>query len=99
MTSMQMKETSMNTNKTKTVWSRIWRGFLIFLAIIGIIAASLFIPWNIGGLTSHSNPAQSYEKAGQRIKTLQGKKKNKKKPEMITQFIYQGQKKKKVILF
>ncbi len=96
---MQMKETSMKTNKTKTVWSRIWRGFLIFLAIIGIIAASLFIPWNIGGLTSHSNPAQSYEEAVQRIQALQANNESKMNPECITQFMTHGQKTNKVIIF
>lgn len=86
-------------NTTKTLGSRIWRMLLIVLAIIGVIAASLFIPWNIGGLVSHSNPAQSYAEAVQRIQTLQANNASKMNPECIAQFMTHGQKTEKVIIF
>ena len=88
----------MNTNKTKTIGSRIWRGLLILLAIIGIVAASLFIPWNVSGLTSHSNPAQSYTEAVQRIQNLQAQDASRMNPECIAQFTTHGQKTAKVII-
>jgi len=88
----------MNTDKTKTVGSQIWRVLLIFLAIIVIVAASLFVPWNIGRLVSHSNPAQSYTEAVQRIQALQAKDASKMNPDCIAQFMTHGQKTDKVVI-
>jgi alpha-beta hydrolase superfamily lysophospholipase len=86
-------------NKTKTVWSRIWRVLLIFLAIIGVVVASLFIPWKTGGLVSHSNPAQSYAESVQRIQALQTNGASKMNPDCIAQFMTHGQKTDKVVIF
>ena len=85
--------------KTGTIGSRIWRGFLILLAIIAIIAAGLFVPWNTGGLASHSKPAQNYAEAVQRIQALQENDASKMNPDCITQFMTHGQKTEKVIIF
>jgi len=88
----------MNTNKTKTVGSRIGRVLLVILAILGIPTTSLFVPWNIGGLVSHSNPAQSYDEAVQRIQALQTNDASRMNPECAAQFMTHGQKTDKVII-
>jgi carboxylesterase len=71
---------------------------LILLAILAIIAGSLFIPWNSSGMVSHSNPAKSYAEAVQRIQALQTTNAAKMNPECITEFMTHGQKTDKVII-
>lgn len=89
----------MNEQNKKTTGYRIGRILLIVLAILGILAAILFMPWNIGGLVSHANPAQSYTEATQRIQALQAKDASKMNPDCIAQFMSHGQKTDKVIIF
>lgn len=72
-------------------------GFSSF-AIILIFAGSLFIPWNVGALTSHPHPAQSYDEAVQRIEVLQSQRVSEMVPECLTQFMTHGQKVQKVIV-
>ena len=74
------------------------RALLIVLAVIGIMAASLFVPWNTGGFASHSNPAQSYAEAAQRIAALKANRASEMNPDCITQFMTHGQKTDKVII-
>lgn len=48
------------------------KGFvLLFLVVVLGMAATLFIPWNLNALASHTHPVKSYEEAVQRIDTLQ----------------------------
>lgn len=88
----------MNTDKMKTAGSRIGRILLIILAVLGIIAAILFTPWNISGLVSHPNPAKNYEEAIQRIDTLKANRASEMIPDCTAQFMTQGKKTDKVIV-
>jgi alpha-beta hydrolase superfamily lysophospholipase len=85
--------------KNKTTGLPIGRALLIILAILGSMAALLFIPWNISDLGPHSNPAQNYTEAVQRIQALQTHGAAKMNPDCITQFMTHGQKTDKVIIF
>ena len=89
----------MNEQKNKTTGSRIAYTLLIILAILGILAAILFTPWNISGLVSHANPVQSYTEASQRIQALQTRDASKMNPDCITQFMTHGQKTDQAIIF
>jgi pimeloyl-ACP methyl ester carboxylesterase len=89
----------MKAQKNKTTGSRIGRALLIILAILGIIAAILFTPWNISRLASHSKPAQNYEEAVQRIEALKANGVSRMNPGCVTQFMTHGQKTDKVVIF
>jgi alpha-beta hydrolase superfamily lysophospholipase len=88
----------MNTNKNRTNAARIGRALLIILAIIAVVVGSLFIPWNISGLASHSNPAKTYGEAVQRIQAMQADGASKMNPKCITQFMTHGQQTQHVII-
>jgi carboxylesterase len=88
----------MTTSKPKTAGSRIGRTLLIILAILGVVTAILFTPWNISGLASHSNPAKSYAEAVQRIDALKANRASEMNPDCITQFMTHGKKTAKVII-
>ncbi len=87
----------MKTQKSVTR-TRLTRIGLSVLVVILILAGSLFIPWNVGALTSHSHPAQSYAEAVQRIKVLQSQRTSEMLPDCLTQFMTHGQKTQKVIV-
>ncbi len=68
------------------------------LAAFLILGGSLFIPWDVGALTSLPQPAQSYAEAVQRIDKLKTQRASEMNPECITQFMSHGQKVQKVIV-
>jgi carboxylesterase len=76
---------------------RWWPMLLVILIIAGAVFA-LFQPWKIAGLTSHPNPAQSYDQAVQRIQAIQAGEANL-NPLCQTQFMTHGQSVEKVIIF
>jgi len=82
----------MKTNQPKSAKLRIWRVLLILLVLLGITAGTFFIPWNIGKLVSHSNPAKNYAEAVQRIDALKVNRVSEMNPECITQFMTHGEK-------
>ena len=73
---------------------RVKRRQVVFTIIIILFAliASLFIPWNVGALTSHPHPAQSYEEAVQRIDVLKANRLSEMNPDCVTQFMTHGNK-------
>lgn len=81
----------MKTQKSITR-TRLIRIGLSILAIILLFAASLFIPWNVGALTSHPHPAQNYEEAVQRIDALKANRASEMNPDCVTQFMTHGKK-------
>lgn len=81
------------TTSTQRRWSAV--------AIIGIILAlitSLFIPWDIGALSSHPQPVQSYAEAVQRLEGVNAKRTSKMNPVCASQFMTHGQKVEHVII-
>ena len=76
---------------------RSWLIVLLIAVFLGSVI-SLFIPWNITGLTSHTNPAQSYEDAVQRISAIQNSNTEKMNPDCETQFMTNGKKVEQVIV-
>ena len=63
----------------------------IILILLGLVA-SLFIPWNVGSLTSHPHPLQSYGEAVQRIDALKANRAPEMNPDCVTQFMTHGKK-------
>ena len=72
--------------------------FVVLIILVAGIAFSLFIPWNIGSLTSHAHPVQSYDEALQRIAALDGERAPLMNTDCLTQFMTHGQKVQKVIV-
>jgi carboxylesterase len=71
------------------------------VGIIGIVFAmitSLFIPWDIGALSSHPQPVQSYAEAVQRLEGFNTKRTSKMNPVCTSQFMTHGQKVEHVII-
>jgi alpha-beta hydrolase superfamily lysophospholipase len=81
---------SMNNQGFLTFLRRRWL-LLIFLALISLVA-SLFLPWNVGALTSHPHPVQSYDEAVQRIAALRADRTALMNPDCLVQFMTHGQK-------
>jgi alpha-beta hydrolase superfamily lysophospholipase len=75
------------------------KGFvLLFLVVVLGMAATLFIPWNLNALASHTHPVKSYEEAVQRIDTLQADHVSAMNPDCLTEFMTHGQKVQNVIV-
>jgi esterase/lipase len=71
---------------------RLKRIALSIPVIILIFTGSLFLPWNVGALTSHPHPAQSYAEAMQRIQAFDLDHASRMNPRCLTQFMTHGQK-------
>jgi len=74
------------------------RWWLVLIVLVLGLAASLFIPWNVGGLASHSNPVQDYAESAQRIEALQANKASEMNPDCIAKFMTHGQRVQKAIV-
>jgi esterase/lipase len=91
---VQSKTTTSSSNRR----FRLVTVLLIILGAILAIVLTLFTPWNIAALTSHPNPAQSYEQAVQQIETLQTGETSL-NPVCRTQFMTHGKKVERAIIF
>ena len=87
----------MKQNKSLAFIQHRWLVILIIAVLLGLVI-SLFIPWNVSGLSSHPNPAKSYPEAVQRIEAMQSNNAAKMNPDCITQFMTHGQKAQQVIV-
>jgi carboxylesterase len=75
-----------------------WPGMLILLILIVVVAMILLPPWNIDGLTSHPNPARSYEEAVQRVAAYQAAEPDNINPMCRSDLMTQGKKVDRVII-
>jgi pimeloyl-ACP methyl ester carboxylesterase len=75
------------------------RRFLIpsGMVLLGILI-SIFIPWNVWGLTSHPHPVQNYEEATRQIAILSEDRQPEMNPDCRLQFLTHGQKVQHVII-
>src|SRR5512138_49880 len=80
---------------TRTHFRRI--GFSILLLVL-LLTVSLFIPWNVGSLSSHPHPVQGYEEAVQRLDRMKADRAAEMNPDCILQLLTHGQKVDKVII-
>jgi len=78
--------------------SRLGRTILAIVIILVVTITSLFIPWNLGELSSHPHPAQSYDEAVQRIQALDDSRTAPMNPDCTTQFLTHGKKVEHVIV-
>lgn len=77
---------------------RHWWPVLWILTVILVIVVTLFQPWNIDNLISHSNPVKSYAEAVQRIQTIQAAETNL-NPLCQAKLLTHGDKTDRVIVF
>jgi carboxylesterase len=74
------------------------RVVVISLLVIASLVAGLFIPWNLGVLTSHPNPVKDYAEAVQRIDVLKASRASEMNPACQTEFMTHGEKVENVII-
>jgi carboxylesterase len=75
------------------------RIFLLFIVVIFVMAATLFVPWNVGNLSSHPRPVQDYAEAVQRIGAMDAERASEMNPECRVQFMTHGKKVERAIVF
>lgn len=82
--------------KASKVMSRSW--FLGIIGIIVLLVLAMFIPWGSWSLSSHPNPAGSYEEAVRRIEVIQASEGADFNPVCRAKFLTHGQKTTRVII-
>ncbi len=68
------------------------------LALVLLLTGSLFIPWNVGSLSSHPHPVQGYEEAVQHLDRMKADRAVEMNPDCVLQLLTHGQKVDKVMI-
>jgi alpha-beta hydrolase superfamily lysophospholipase len=88
----------MEDQKILTFVRRRWLSFCIIIVVLGLIGI-LFVPWDLGSLSSYPHPVQSYDEAVQRIAVLHADRIALMNPDCVAQFMTHGQKVEQAIVF